>query len=104
MNQESVFGKNRKRQNRKIRREGRRSIWGKQENSKITRSREENRQGNGKDTRKAGGNESRNKRGNKADAKREPRRQEKNRTTREEFKNREQKWEEEKNNISERVV
>jgi hypothetical protein len=57
--------KNRKRQNRKTRRG---SIWDKQENSKITWSGEGNRQGKGKDTRKAGGNVSGNKRGNKGDA------------------------------------
>jgi hypothetical protein len=46
-----------------------------------------------------------NERGNKGDARKEPRSHERNRTTiREEFKNREKKWKEEKNNMSERVA
>jgi hypothetical protein len=70
-------------------------ISGRQENSKITWSKEVKRQENGKDTRKAGGNENGNKRERgkeNREVKREIERLKK------EFKNREKKWEEEKRN------
>jgi hypothetical protein len=54
-----------KKEDKKWRRGG---ISYRQENSKITWSREVKRQGNWKVTRKAGGNENGNKKGNKGDA------------------------------------
>jgi molecular chaperone GrpE (heat shock protein) len=88
---------------RKDRTGGRGCIWGKQENSKIT-SREDNRQTNGKDTRKAGGNEI----GTKKEIKevRKVNQEVKGEIERlkEEFKNKQKNWEEEKNNMFERVA
>jgi molecular chaperone GrpE (heat shock protein) len=88
---------------RKDRTGGRGGIWGKQENSKIT-SREDNRQTNGKDTRKAGGNEI----GTKKEIKevRKVNQEVKGEIERlkEEFKNKQKNWEEEKNNMFERVA
>jgi hypothetical protein len=70
--------------------------------SKITETRKESRQGNGKYTGKTEGNGSGNKIVNKGAAQREN--QQRNKTTkRKEFKNKEKKCDEEKNSMSERV-